>query len=147
MRGEEEIGVEVAVADELPDEREPVRMQTGGRHSDDDVPRLAPRPIDEVGAPDEAHAGPRKIELALAVDAWELGCLAAEDGATGLAADGGCALDEVGDLLEVEAVRRDVVEEEERLGSRGQHVVDAVGRQIAAGVEEPPRAAREHELR
>ena len=43
-----------------------------------------------------------EVELALAVDAGQLGGLAADERDAGLAADLGGALDELGDLLEVD---------------------------------------------
>ena len=77
----------------------------------------------------------------------QLGRLAAEDRAAGLAADVGRALDELGDLLHVDRVGSDVVEEEQRLGSRREHVVDAVRGEIRAAPAKAVAAAAQHELR
>src|SRR5262249_41756561 len=63
------------------------------------------------------------------------------------AADLGGALDELRDLLELDALARDVVEEEERLGPGAEDVVDAVGGEIHAAPAELAGAALEDELR
>ena len=81
-----------------------------------------------------------EVELALAVDAGQLGRLAADERAAGRAADLGRALDQLGDLLEVEPVRGDVVEQEERLGPAREHVVDAVRGHVGAAVAQQRRA-------
>ena len=60
---------------------------------------------------------PAKSSSSSLVDAGQLGGLAADEHAAGLAAHLGGALDELGDLLGVDAVRRDVVEQEERVGA------------------------------
>ena len=73
--------------------------------------------------------------------------LAAEDRAAGGAADVGGALDQLGDLLDVDRVGGDVVEEEERLGSGREDVVDAVGGEVGAAPAQPVAAPPEHELR
>ena len=58
----------------------------------------------------DARAG--EVELLVAVDAGQLGGLAADERAAGLAADLGGAFDELRDLLEVDPVRGDVVEQQ-----------------------------------
>ena len=90
---------------------------------------------------------PAKSSSPVAVDARHLRGLAAEQRAARLAADLRGALDERGDVVEVERSRRDVVEEEQRLGAGRQHVVHAVRGEVAAGVAQPPGLAREDELR
>ena len=147
MRREQQIGVEVLRVDELADEGVAVGVQARGGEAEDNVPRLAARSVDQIRSPDEADARSGEVELSFAVDPWELGGLSAEDRTAGLAADGRGALDEVGDLLEVEAARSHVVEEEERVGARGDDVVDAVGGEIAAGVPQAAGAPRERDLR
>ena len=84
------------------------------------------RAVDQVGAVDQPDDRAAEVDLLLAVDPGQLRRLAAEDGAARGAADLRCALDELGDLLGVDRVGGDVVEEEERLGTRREHVVDAV---------------------
>ena len=55
-RRQQQVGVEVVVAEQAADEREAVRVQARGREAEDDVARLAARAVDEVGAPHEADA-------------------------------------------------------------------------------------------
>ena len=86
------------------------------------------------------HGG-GEVELALAVHVRELGGLAAEERHAGLPTDLGRSLDELGDLLEVEPGRGDVVEQEERVGARRDHVVDAVRGHVGAARAERSRAA------
>ena len=114
VRREQQVGVEVVVADELAHEREAVRVEAGRGEADDDVAGLAARAVDQVVAVDDADAGAGEVELVLAVDARELRRLAADQRAAGVAADLGCALDELGDLLELDVRGGDVVEQEER---------------------------------
>ena len=73
-----------------------------------------------------------EVELVLAVDARQLGRLAADQRDTRRAADLGGALDEVGDLLQVDVVRGDVVEQDQRVGAARDHVVDAVRGHVGA---------------
>ena len=146
-RREQQVGVEVPVPDQAADEGEAVRVQARGGKPEDDVARLAAGAVDEVGALHEPDAGAGEVELVVAVDPRKLCALAAEDRAARLAADGRGALDELGDLLEVEGARGDVVQEEERVGARRDDVVDAVGGEVDASVEEPAGAAGEDQLR
>src|SRR5918996_956896 len=92
-----------------------------------------------------ARAG--EVELALAVDARQLGRLAAEERTASGAADRGHALDELGHLLEVELARGHVVEEEKRGGAGGGDVIDAMSREVGARVVEAAGAPGEHDLR
>jgi hypothetical protein len=50
-------------------------------------------------------------------------------------------------LVEVDLVRCDVVEEQERVGATGRDVVDAVGGEIGAAVAEPAALPRQDQLR
>ena len=93
----------------------------------------------------DARAG--EVELLVPVDPGKLRRLAADERDARLAADLGRALDELGDLLEVDPVRGDVVEEEERVGAAGQDVVDAVRGEVGAAVAERAARAREDQLR
>ena len=68
-------------------------------------------------ARDEPHARSGEVELVLAVDARKLRRLASDERAARLAAHFGGTLDELRDSLEVDPVRRDVVEEEQRVGA------------------------------
>jgi hypothetical protein len=103
--------------------------------------------VDQVVAVDDADDRAAEVELLLAVDAGQLGRLAAEDRAAGGPADLRRALDELRDPLRVDRARSDVGEEEERRGPRREDVVDAVGREIGPAPAELPRATTQHELR
>ena len=96
---------------------------------------------------DDPDARAREVELVLAVDPRKLRRLAADERAAGGAADLGEALDELRDLLEVDPVRGDVVEEEERLGAARQDVVDAVRAEVRAAAAERAALPREDQLR
>ena len=101
-----------------------------------------PRPATRRSAP-RGRRGRRSIagevELLFAVDARQLRRLAADQRAPGGAAHLRGALDQLRDLLEVEPVRGDVVEQEERIGPGRRDVVDAVRGEVRAAV--PQRAA------
>ena len=105
-------------------------MDACRREPDHRVARLDARAVDELLALHDPHARAREVELVLAVDPGQLRRLAADERAAGLAADLGEAVDELRDLLEVDPVRGDVVEEEERLGAGREDVVDAVGAEV-----------------
>ena len=143
----QQLGVEVAVTDERAHEREPVRVQPARRKPDHHVARLAARAVDHAIPFDEADAGPREVELCLLIDPGQLGGLAADEHATCGTADLGGSLDELCDLLRVDAVRGDVVEQEQRVGAGAEHVVDAVRSEVHAGPAQPAGAPREHQLR
>ena len=61
-----------------------------------------------------------------------LGHLTADQGAAGLLATGGDALDDLGDVLGTQLADGDVIREEQRLGTDGHDVVDAHGNQVLA---------------
>ena len=125
----------------------PLAWTPADAEPDDGVACLDPGAVDQPLPLDDADAGAREVELAFPVDAGKLRRLAADERDPGLAADLGRALDELRDLLELDPVRRDVVEEEERLGAAGQHVVDAVGRKVGATVAKSAARPGQHELR
>ena len=75
---------------------------------------------------------PAEVELVLAIDPRELGGLAADECHARLPTDLRGPLDEIGHGLEVDAVCRDVVEEEQRIGATGDDVVDAVRGEVGA---------------
>jgi hypothetical protein len=103
-------------------------VHPGGREADDGVSRLDPGAVDQTVALDDPDAGSGEVELVVAVDAGKLRRLASDQRAARGAADVCCPLHELGDLLEVDAIRGDVVEEEERLCAAREDVVDAVRR-------------------
>src|SRR4029453_12069972 len=86
-------------------------------------------------------------ELVVAVDPGQLGRLAAQQHAAGSSTDDGDPLDELGHLLGVDRVRRDVVEQEQRFRTGRGHVVDAVGGEIGPAISEAAALAREDQLR
>ena len=112
-----------------------------------DVALGGARAVDEVGPIDEADDRPAEVDLLVAVDPGQLSRLAAEDRASRRAAHLGRPLDELDDLLRLDRARSDVVEEEERLGARGEDVVDAVRGEVGAAPAKPTRAPAEDELR
>src|SRR5439155_11431454 len=109
--------------------------------------RLAPRTVDQLLPVDDSDARAREVELVVAIDARKLGRLAADQHAARVPAHRRGALDELGDLVEVDARRRHVVEEEERVGARGDHVVDAVRREIHSCPAQTVGTSGEDELR
>jgi hypothetical protein len=121
-RREQIVPVVVLDREHLPDEREPVRVHACGCQADDGVTRLHGRAVDHPVALDDADAGRGEVELALAIDVGHLRLAA--DGTVSRAAHLGGAVDQLGDLVEVEPVRRHAVQEQ-RLGA-GHRVVDAV---------------------
>ena len=88
-----------------------------------------------------------EVELVLAIDTRQLGRLAADERHSRSPADLRCPLDELCDLFEVDAVRSHVVEQDQRVGAAGDHVVDAVRRHVGAAGAQSPAPARNHRLR
>jgi glyoxylase I family protein len=147
VRCEQQVGVEVVVADERAHERVPVRVQPARREPDDRVTGRATRAVDHAVAVDDADAGAGEVELAVAVDARQLCRLAADEHASCRATDLRRALDELGDLLQLDPFRGDVIEQEQRLGAAAENVVDAVRREIHPRPAQLSRTPREHQLR
>ena len=147
VRSQQEIGIEIAVADQRTHKREPVRVDPARAQAHDHVAGRAARPVDQTLALDDPDACPCKIELLLLVDARQLGRLTADQRAARRAAYLRGALHELGDLLEVDAIRGDVIEQEEGIRSRAEDVVDAVSGKVHAGPAQSPGSTREHELR
>jgi hypothetical protein len=131
-RSEQVGAVVVLELEHPPDEREPVGVDARGREADDRVPRDHGGAVDQPVALDDADAGRGEVELALVVDARQLGRLAADKRDPCRAADLRRSLDQLRDLLQVEPARRDVVQEDERVGAAGDHVVDAVRGHVGA---------------
>ena len=101
-------------------------MDARRKKADHRVAGLDAGAIDHLVAVDDPDARGGEVKLFLAVDARQLGRLAANERDARSAADLGGALDELGDLLEVDPVRGDVVEQDQRFGAGRDHVVDAV---------------------
>ena len=147
MRSQQELRVDLAVAEQLADQGETVRVKSARRQAEHGVAGLATRAVDEVLALDDADTRAREVELLRLVDAGQLGRLAPDQRAMGLTAHLRCTLDELGDLLLVDSVGGDVVEQEERVGAAAEDVVDAVRREVHPGPPQLAGTAREHELR
>ena len=90
-------------------------------------PATTCRAVDHAVALDDAHAGAGEVELALPVDARQLGGLAADQRHAGRATDLRRALHQLDDLVGIDLVGGDVVEQDERIRAARDDVVDAVG--------------------
>ena len=146
-RGEQVGAVVVLDLEDAAHEREAVRVDAGGRQADDDVAALDARAVDQAVALDDPDARAREVELLVAVDAGQLRRLAADERAARGAADVRHPLDELRDLLELDPVRGDVVEQEERVRAGRDHVVDAVRGEVGAARAQPAALSCENELR
>src|SRR5262249_57592779 len=106
----EQVGAVVVLLLEHPaNEREPVRVHTSGRETDDRVSFLHAGAVDQIVALDEPDAGAGEVQLSLAIDAGQLGGLTPDQGAARLPADAGGPLDELGDLVEIARGRPPVI--------------------------------------
>ena len=96
---------------------------------------------------DDADARPGEVELSFPVDAGQLGGLAADERDAGASADLGRAVDELGHRLEIDVGGGDVVEQDQRLGTACDHVVDAMRGEIRAAGAQGPALPGEDQLR
>ena len=113
-----------------------VAVQAGGAQAQDDVARTDLLARDDLVLFDDADREARHVEFALAVGVGHFGGFAAQQGAIRLPAAGGDAFDHLGDQSGLELVQGHVVEEEQRLGTHDEHVVDAHRDEVDAdGVE------------
>ena len=110
-------------------------------------PGVHREPSIELVPVDDPDARACEVELVVAVDARQLRRLAADQRAAGGAADLGGALDELGDLVELDVLGRDVVEEEERRRAAAEDVVDAVRGEIHPAPAKLPGPPLQHQLR
>ena len=122
-------------------------MDPSRRKTENSVACLDARSVDQIFAVDDADARGCEIELVLAVDVGHLGALAADEGDSRKPADLGCPLDELRHLLQLEPGRGDVIQHQQRLRARRDHVVDAVGRHVGAAIAESPARSRDDRLR
>jgi hypothetical protein len=127
-------------------EAEPVRMDAGRPEADDDVALLHAGAVDDALAVHDANARTGEVDLLVPVDPRKLSRLAADErdarGSTHLRG----SLHELRDLLEVDAVRSDVVEKDERIRAGGRDVVDAMRGEVRAARAQLPPLAGENEL-
>ena len=105
------------------------------------------RAVDDTVALDEPDARARDVQLVLAVDAGQLRGLAADQRDARGAADLGRTFDQRRHLLEVDLIRGDVVEQDQRVGAAGEDVVDAMRGHVGPAVAQRPARARHHRLR
>jgi hypothetical protein len=116
------------------------------RQPDDEVARLDVAAVAEIAALRHADAEAGQVVLALLVEAGQLGRLAAEQGAAGLAARLRHPAHHLLGHVDVEPRGGEVVEEEERLGPGHRHVVDRHGDQVDADRVVPAGGERGLEL-
>ena len=100
-------------------------MRTARREPEQHVAGGDPRAVDGLRFLDDAHRESGEIVLAGDERVRVLGGLAADQRAARLLAAGGDALDDVGRDVDVEPLAHVVVEEEQRLGTLDEDVVDA----------------------
>ena len=122
----------LALDGDLAHEGVAVGVDAGGRQAQDDVAGLDLIGADHLGAVDDAHHEAGQIVVVRVHDAGVLGHLAAHEGAAGLLAALGDALDDLCHVLGAELSDGHVIQEEERLGTDGHHVVDAHGHEVLA---------------
>src|SRR5258708_18573193 len=95
-----------------------------------DPPRLRPRRLDQASLVDDPHDEAGDVVVAQRVDTRHLGRLSTDQGAAGLTAGLGGAVDDFGEELGPELAGGEVVEEEQGVGAGGGNVVDAVVDQV-----------------
>jgi hypothetical protein len=140
-RRREQVGTVVILElEHAPDEREAVCMDAGRGEPHDEVALDDRRGVDQAVTLDDPDTGRSEVELVGPVHVRQLGRLAADERDARHTADFRSALDELGDLVEIDARGGDVVEDEERVRAGGDHVVDAVGGHVGAARSQ--RAAR-----
>ena len=120
------------VEDDLPGQAEAVRVQPGRGHADHQVVGLDRPAVDHPLFLGHADAEAGQVVIAGGVDVGQDGRLAAQQGAVGLDAAGGDALDDLLQQGRIVLGHGHVVEEEQRLGPAAQGVVDAHRHQVDA---------------
>ena len=99
-------------------------MHPGGRQANECVSGFDPHRIDRPAQGHDPHREARQVEIAIGVEVGHLGRLAAEKRAAGDLAAAGYALDDLGGTPGVVAVHTEVIQEEQRLGTLNDQVVD-----------------------
>ncbi len=123
-----------------------MQRRPGGPESDEGVPRPHPRRAQRPVALDHADGEAHQVELARLHDPGVLGHLPTQQGGADLPAPLGHPAHQIGDLGRVHGTGRDVVEEEEGLGTLAHQVVHAHGHQVDADGVEAPGRLRHHRL-
>ena len=131
----------------LAHEREAVRLQAARGQRQQHVPGAQSRAVEHRVALDDADHEAGEVEVARPVEVGHVGGLAAEQRDAVLAAGGPDALDDLDAPRLRQVGRRQVVEEEERLGADGDHVVHVVVHDIAAGGLEAAQGGLQQHLR
>ena len=119
------VQVEIVVVQNLAHEAEPVRVDAARRNAHQHIARADLRSVDQFRLLDHAHRESGDVVLPVGVHARHLGRLAAHQGAARLTAPLGDARHDGLDLLRFVVSHGHVVEEQQRLGTLCQHVVDA----------------------
>ena len=147
-RRKQVVAVVVLVFEHAPHEREPVRVHAGRREADHDVAGFDRRAVDQVGrgrrrrpqVPAKSSSPSRRCRAARPSRRRRARRPASRQ--TSAAPSTSSATSSRSDL-----VGRDVVEQHQRVGAAGEHVVDAVRGEVGAAVAQAPAGAREDQLR
>ena len=111
--------------DDLPHEREPVRVQAARREPDDAIPGVDPGPVHDPVLLDEAEAESGEIEVLARIHPRHLGALPADEGGAGQLAAAGDPFDHRLRSRRIEPAHGQVVQEQDGLGALREHVVRA----------------------
>ena len=109
--------LELVLADDVPNQRVAVGVQSAAGQAEDRVAGAHPGAVDDPVALDHADDEAGEVVVSERVQAGHLRGLAAEERASRRRAGGGDALDDLGELLGVEPAGGEVVEEEDRFGA------------------------------
>jgi hypothetical protein len=110
------------------------------------VARPHGRAVDQPVALDDADACGREVELVLAVDTRQL-AVSPPISATPAARQTSAAPSTSSATCSEIDMIRDVIEQDERVGTAGDHVVDAVRRHVGAACAQRSSVAGDHRLR
>ncbi len=129
---EAQLVVGLALHAHLAGERVAVGVQAARRQADQHVALAHGRGIEHLRPVHHAHAEAGQVVVVRVHHAGVLGHLAADERAAGLLAALADARHDLGHVLGLELADGHVVQEEQRLGARGQDVVRAHGHQVDA---------------
>ena len=139
--------VEIPLGQQRTDQRVAVGMEPGRRQPHDRVAGTDRRPVDDVGALDDADAATRQVEGIDLHQPGVLGGLAADQRAAGIATAGRHRTDQLRDPLGHDPADRDVIEERERLRAAADDVVGAHRDEVDADRVEAPERGGDRRLR